>query len=103
MTLRSLFAVRCSSLRFERQSDNVVFSTSLPDTIGALTKLQSLRLSSMNLSGTVPDTLGGLVALTELDLSLNAVTGTIPRTVSNLTSLRYGRESPLRFCAILAT
>ncbi|GMP63464.1 hypothetical protein CsSME_00025147 [Camellia sinensis var. sinensis] len=51
---------------------------SLPRSIGNLTKLSNLTLSSNSFSGPIPPSIGNLFNLYWLDLSVNKLSGTIP-------------------------
>ncbi|XP_059291339.1 probable leucine-rich repeat receptor-like protein kinase At2g33170 [Lycium ferocissimum] len=51
--------------------------------------VQSLYLSSMNLSGTLSPSIGGLENLVNLDLSFNRFTGNIPKEIGNCSKLLY--------------
>jgi leucine-rich repeat protein SHOC2 len=59
--------------------------TSLPESIGNLTKLTKLNLA-INRLHSLPDSIGNLTKLTDLDLSCNWLTD-IPESISNLTKL----------------
>ncbi len=63
-------------------------TSSLPDSIGQLTALQTLRLSGRGLSGPIPASLGYLTNLTELQIQENQLTGQLPM-LTNLTKLTY--------------
>ncbi|XP_042478851.1 receptor-like protein 7 [Macadamia integrifolia] len=67
------------------------FSGAIPDSIGNLRFLTTLRLGICNFSGSIPPSLTNLTQLTELDLSSNSFTGSVPMfnkdTVPNLTYL----------------
>ena len=65
------------------------FTGRIPDSIGNLTHLQSLDLSSQNFVGGIPVSLGRLTALSKLDLSYNPhLHGSIPGSLVNMTALR---------------
>ena len=59
----------------------------LPDSIGNLTGLTSLIISSNPMGGFIPTSIGNLTSLVTLDLSGNAFVGSIPPGVSGLTNL----------------
>src|SRR4051794_36863620 len=50
----------------------------LPPSLGSLSNLEGLTLSSCSLSGTIPATFGSLSRLDLLELSGNLFTGTVP-------------------------
>jgi Leucine-rich repeat (LRR) protein len=60
---------------------------SIPGSIGNLTGLVTLDLSSNELSGGIPTNIGRLKKLTALDLSGNLLTGSIPGQIGGLTAL----------------
>ncbi len=62
-------------------------SGTLPSEIGNLTNLRDLNLSGNQLSGTMPTELFSLVELNALLLSNNQLQGTIPSEIGNLTNL----------------
>lgn len=64
------------------------FNSSIPETIGNLTRLQQLNLSGNLLSGNIPSSLGKLPTLSLLDLSRNFFAGDIPGTLSSLSGLQ---------------
>lgn len=82
---------------------------SIPFTLGNLSTLVELYLSSNRLAGALPSSLGQLVGLSVLDLSRNAFTGLIPLTfgaLQNLTVLdmssnRLSGEIPLGIGTLL--
>ena len=74
-----------TNLRGLHVDDNQL--TTLPDTIGNLTKLQYLVLENNPLT-TLPDTIGNLTNLRELNVVNNKLT-TLPDTIGNLTKLQY--------------
>ncbi|KAL5212304.1 hypothetical protein ABZP36_023151 [Zizania latifolia] len=61
----------------------------VPDEFGKLTKLKTLWLSGMNLTGSIPDALSPLTELTLLDMSWNKMEGRIPEWVWKLQKLEY--------------
>lgn len=67
----------------------------LPNEIGNLTNLRSLRLYNGNyertnkLYGSIPESLGNLKNLEVLELSQNMFTGTFPKCIRKLTKLTY--------------
>jgi len=61
----------------------------LPASIGMLTGLTSLVLSSNTISGGLDSSLGRLTNLNSLELASNRFTGTVPSTLSQLISLIY--------------
>ncbi|KAI7741083.1 hypothetical protein M8C21_006485, partial [Ambrosia artemisiifolia] len=64
-------------------------SNPLPDFLGSLSKLQSLYISSANLSGSIPHQLANLSNLQSLDLHNNSLSGSIPSFFGDLTSLSF--------------
>lgn len=60
----------------------------IPDAIGGLSCLTSLRLDHNSLSGRLPGALTRLTNLTVLDLAWNKLTGTIPMRIGTMTTLR---------------
>src|SRR6185295_1725369 len=66
--------------------------TELPDSLGHLTKLQSLDLSNNNLTS-LPESLSKLKELASLDLSNNNLTS-LPESLGKLTNLRNLRIGP---------
>jgi len=61
----------------------------VPSSIGLLTGLTSLVMSSNSITGKVDSSFGSLVKLNTLDLSSNRFTGSVPPALSRLTSLLY--------------
>ncbi|KAK0579897.1 hypothetical protein LWI29_033191 [Acer saccharum] len=60
----------------------------LPSTLGGLTKLKIMDLSSNSIYGSIPSTLGNLTNLRLLNLSFNYFDGPIPSSLGHLTNLR---------------
>ncbi|CAB1103774.1 unnamed protein product [Ectocarpus sp. CCAP 1310/34] len=60
----------------------------IPDTIGDLKRLVSLKLDHNSLTGRIPGSLTRLTSLTVLDFAWNKLTGTIPMKIGTMTSLR---------------
>lgn len=60
----------------------------IPEAIGSLSLLTSLRLGHNNLSGRIPSSLSRLVGLETLDLAWNQIAGTVPMRIGALTALR---------------
>lgn len=79
----------------------------LPDEVGDLVQLRTLRMDGNKLTGNVPMSLGGLSALTILNLSNNQLSGALPSALGNLTNLtqfsvwrnRLSGEIPASFSA----
>ncbi|KAG4950149.1 hypothetical protein JHK86_043388 [Glycine max] len=70
-------------------SENVDWlSRTILTSLGNLTSLVELHLSSNQLEGTIPTSLGNLTSLVERDLSSNQLEGTIPTSLGNLCNLR---------------
>eukprot|EP00752_Nemacystus_decipiens_P010711 g9538.t3 len=59
----------------------------IPETLGTLANLTSLKLFKNKLTGPVPESLGSLTNLTELHLYENQLTGRIPDTLASLANL----------------
>jgi Leucine-rich repeat (LRR) protein len=59
----------------------------IPVTLGDLTQLQQLQLSSNSLTGRIPTTFGQFLQLISLSLFHNALTGTIPDSLGQLSHL----------------
>ncbi len=72
--------------------------TCLPESLGQLTALQRLILSSNSQLSRLPESLGQLAALISLDLSSCETLRTLPASVGQLGALR---ELSLRFCSNL--
>jgi hypothetical protein len=70
-------------------SSLAVGGTTIPPSLGALTRLESLYLLINELTGTIPSTLGALTALTALELSTNQLSGVIPSSLGALTKLSF--------------
>ncbi|KAI8829198.1 hypothetical protein BJ741DRAFT_623774 [Chytriomyces cf. hyalinus JEL632] len=62
-------------------------SGSLPENIGALTELTSLRLPYQTITGFIPESIGLLAKLSTLDLGSNLLKGPLPSSIANLTTL----------------
>ncbi|KAL2623126.1 hypothetical protein R1flu_003331 [Riccia fluitans] len=52
------------------------------------TRVQTLMLSNMNISGTIPENISSLAGLTEMHLGNNSIHGSIPPSMVSLTNLR---------------
>jgi LPXTG-site transpeptidase (sortase) family protein len=81
-----------SMLEYLRINANANLSGSIPNSIGNLTNLVELEISSSslknsNLSGPIPSSIGNLTHLTSLTLRYNKLTGSIPASIGNLSSL----------------
>ncbi|TVU33284.1 hypothetical protein EJB05_25077, partial [Eragrostis curvula] len=61
----------------------------VPEEFSKLTKLKTLWLGGMNLTGTIPDSLSALTELTLLDLSQNKLHGEIPAWILKHQKLQY--------------
>ncbi|CAM9357319.1 unnamed protein product, partial [Ectocarpus sp. 6 AP-2014] len=61
----------------------------LPKELGALSKLQYLRLNNNNLTGPIPSELGHLSVLKRLNLSGNQLSGHIPKELGALSKLQW--------------
>ncbi|TPX75583.1 hypothetical protein CcCBS67573_g03150 [Chytriomyces confervae] len=62
-------------------------SGSLPENIGALTELTSLRLPYQTITGFIPESIGLLAKLSTIDLGANLLKGPLPSSIANLTTL----------------
>ncbi|TPX64808.1 hypothetical protein CcCBS67573_g08303 [Chytriomyces confervae] len=62
-------------------------SGSLPENIGALTELTSLRLPYQTITGFIPESIGLLTKLSTIDLGANLLKGPLPSSIANLTTL----------------
>lgn len=59
----------------------------LPNSLGYLDNLRSIRLHENKLTGSIPSSIGNLSYLTNLGLSNNMINGTISRNIGKLTEL----------------
>jgi Leucine-rich repeat (LRR) protein len=82
-----LYALRNCSLQVLSVQWNQL-QGAIPNSIGALTKLQQLYFAGNNLSGIVPSTIGNLTSLILLNLSGNNLTGATDTWIANLTKLQ---------------
>lgn len=73
----------------------------LPQSIGNLVNLQSLRLFFNQIEGSLPAEIGNLKHLKVLDLNSNALTGNIPSEIGNLVYLKELLLSSNNFTGIL--
>ncbi|KAI9206785.1 uncharacterized protein BJ171DRAFT_496960 [Polychytrium aggregatum] len=60
----------------------------IPSGISTLTSLQTLHMEINNLTGPIPDSVGGLTSLLYLDVHQNQLSGPIPDSVGNLKNLQ---------------
>lgn len=60
----------------------------IPDSIGYLSELQYLGLTSNSLSGSIPDTFRGLAQLSMMTLQENKLQGIIPSWIGSLKNLK---------------
>ncbi|KAK8648227.1 hypothetical protein V6N13_128988 [Hibiscus sabdariffa] len=65
------------------------FTGSIPASIGNLTQITDIYLYNGNFTGELPFSLGKLEHLTSLDLDSNHLTGQIPNAITNLTKLSH--------------
>lgn len=79
----SVFGTRVVSVRFPANN----LHGTIPSTIGTMTHLTYLDLSSNTVGGSLPSTFCALVSLTYLDLHSNALTGPLPACLGALTRL----------------
>ncbi|KAK4487068.1 hypothetical protein RD792_006383, partial [Penstemon davidsonii] len=70
-------------------SDNVFINGTIPNSLGKLSALTMLGLSSNNLSGTIPSSLGDLRELISLHLSFTGLSGGIPLPLGQLSNLEH--------------
>lgn len=77
-----------TSLQYLNLSSNYL-NGSIPESIGNLTSLKYLDLNFNNLVGPVPSSIEKLTSLNYLDLSVNNFLGLIPPSIAELTSLNY--------------
>ncbi|WCJ38914.1 Receptor-like protein EIX2 [Euphorbia peplus] len=64
-------------------------SGQIPDSLGELGSLKSLRLFGNALTGPIPTSIGRLSLLRDLDLSANKLNGSIPESMGQLEALTY--------------
>jgi predicted outer membrane repeat protein len=69
------------------KSDQNKFTGTIPDTMKHLTELTHLKITNGKLSGEIPQIIGNLKKLEKLELYLNNFTGSIPDTITTLTKL----------------
>ncbi|XP_065873304.1 receptor-like protein EIX2 isoform X2 [Euphorbia lathyris] len=65
------------------------FAGGLPDSLGLLRNLRSLRLNHNSFSGKIPESIGNLSSLSVFSLSFNVMSGSIPETIGQLNRLYY--------------
>ena len=61
----------------------------IPDSVGYLSRLQSLVLSSNSISGTIPTSFGQLSLISVLKVDSNSLTGSVPSALCAASSLSY--------------
>ncbi|XP_023763635.1 putative receptor-like protein kinase At3g47110 [Lactuca sativa] len=61
----------------------------IPDWVGNLTELRTLKFQYTSISGTLPSSIGNLHRLTVLSLVGNKLTGMIPESIGKLSNLAY--------------
>ena len=61
----------------------------IPDSVGYLSRLQSLVLSSNSISGTIPTSFGQLSLISVLKVDSNSLTGSVPSALCAAKSLTY--------------
>ncbi|GLT26533.1 hypothetical protein SLA2020_015920 [Shorea laevis] len=77
-----------SQLTFLRLSSNN-FSGQIPTSLANLTQLTLLHLSNNQFSGPIPASIGNVRQLASLDLNSNNLSGQIPPSLANLTQLSH--------------
>jgi len=87
------FGIECNENEEVKQLDfialDITLDGKLPDSIGKLRSLESLRFIENELKGAIPESIGDLVQLTHLDLEDNEFKGNIPETIGNLVDLEF--------------
>ncbi|XP_009798811.1 receptor-like protein Cf-9 homolog [Nicotiana sylvestris] len=78
-----------ASLRVLDLSEVNFYGDFLPESFGYLTSLQSLYLSSCNLSGPIPESLWNLTRIEYMDLHSNDLGGPIPLFISGLPNMKF--------------
>ncbi|CAL9750740.1 unnamed protein product, partial [Musa acuminata subsp. burmannicoides] len=68
-------------------SGNSIVDVHILASLGNLTNLRHLGLSTNSISGEIPQTVGNFVRLEYLDLSNNGINGKIPQAIGNLSNL----------------
>ena len=76
-------------LRYLSLYGNPKMGGPIPDELGGLSNLASLRLGGNAIEGTIPAELGQLTKLVYLDLQWNELSGSIPPELGQLTRLRF--------------
>ncbi|XP_064955670.1 putative receptor like protein 25 [Musa acuminata AAA Group] len=68
-------------------SNNVVGS--IPETIGSMVHLETLNLFDNSVAGQLPETMGRLHCLKSLDIAYNELSGQLPTTMGDLCNLTF--------------
>ncbi|GKV48978.1 hypothetical protein SLEP1_g55750 [Rubroshorea leprosula] len=85
--LSSLQQLDMSGVDLSHASLNLFQHLDLSDSIGQLSKLESINLSGNQLSGSIPDSIGQLSKLESIYLSVNQLSGSIPNSIGQLSKL----------------
>ncbi|CAI9271601.1 unnamed protein product [Lactuca saligna] len=80
--------LNCSNLELLELS-GLQLERRIPDWVGNLTKLRTLKFQYSSISGTLPSSIGNLHRLTVLSLGGNNLTGMIPESIGKLSNLAY--------------
>ncbi|KAF5933566.1 hypothetical protein HYC85_029737 [Camellia sinensis] len=75
--------------------DDNILSGPIPSSIGHLTNLTNLRLSSNRFNGSIPLEMGNLIQLAQLNLSHNLLTGKIP---SSIDIIKATNDFDIKYC-----
>ena len=84
LTLHTVLADQLGCAQLGQQ----LLDGSLPDGIGSLHALRTLRLDGNSLSGKLPSSMGSLNVATDISVLGNELTATIPKSIGSLNSLK---------------